>query len=475
MHRTDFVGSMMYESWLSRSLRPVRVRSHAFALAALLAGGVSTGQAQPGSPAGPVPVERLRARRQALAHRIGTGVVLLRSADERSAEPYGDYPQDTDFRQDNDFFYFTGLETAGSWLVLVARDSQLIHEMLFLPPRDSIGERWTGAKLIPGPEATTLTGIGEVQSSERAESTVRQLVGAPQSPAARGAVFFRRGERDRATDLFQSFVFDNGVPIQDLRPHVAALRLRKDPDEILRLRQAAKISVAGHLAAWAAARPGALERELEAAAEATFRRQGAERVAYPSIVGSGVNGTTLHYETNRGALGANDLVVMDMGAEYGYYASDVTRTIPASGRFTDRQRTIYELVLAAHQSALDSIRPGVPFARLNQWSHQFIRDHSGDLCRPRNCNDYYIHSLAHLVGMDVHDVGNLPGLVLEPGMVFTVEPGVYLPDEGLGVRIEDTVLVTATGYEVLSTGLPRTVAEIETWLAERRKRGGSGQ
>jgi Xaa-Pro aminopeptidase len=215
------------------------------------------------------------------------------------------------------------------------------------------------------------------------------------------------------------------------------------------------------------AAPGAWEYELEAAAEGTFRRLGAERLGYPSIVGAGVNGTVLHYDENRARLADGDLVVMDLGAEFGYYSADVTRTIPASGRFTPRQRAIYNLVLGAQQAALDSVRPGVTIAQLTQIARRHIRDQSGDLCAPRACDVYFIHDLSHWIGMDVHDVGSY-ATPLAPGMVFTIEPGIYLTAEKLGVRIEDDVLVTATGYELLSGGAPRTAEAIEKLMAGRQ-------
>jgi Xaa-Pro aminopeptidase len=212
------------------------------------------------------------------------------------------------------------------------------------------------------------------------------------------------------------------------------------------------------------ARPGGYEYEIEAAAEHAFRAQGAERVAYPSIVGSGVNGTTLHYDKNRRRVEAGDLIVMDMGADFGYYAADVTRTIPASGRFTERQRALYDLVLGAQQAALDSVRPGTTLPRLDQIAREYLRLHSGDLCGRESCDAFFIHGLSHWLGMDVHDVGSL-GTMLAPGMTFTVEPGIYLPEEKLGIRIEDVVLVTETGHRILSTGVPRAAAEIEALMA----------
>jgi Xaa-Pro aminopeptidase len=303
---------------------------------------------QAGSPAGPVPVERLQARRAALLDRIKSGIAVVRSAEERSIE--GDYPQDSDYREDNDFFYLTGLEAPGGWLVLATRDTAPPEVILYLPARDTMQERWTGAKLGPGPEATALTGIGDVRSSAQAEADIRRMVGLARRRGSR--LFLKLGERAASDSFLRELALGSGAGAVDLRPELAALRVVKDADEIRRLRRAIDISTEGHLAAMRAAKPGAWEYELEAAAEGTFRRLGAERLGYPSIVGAGFNGTTLHYDKSRSQLAADDLIVMDMGAEFGYYSADVTRTIPATGKFTS----------ASGRSTTSSSRPSRPLS-----------------------------------------------------------------------------------------------------------------
>ena len=418
---------------------------------------VSPLAAQAGSPAGPVPVARLEARRSALLERMGTGVAVIRSADEKSIE--GDYPQDSDFRQDNDFFYLTGLETAGSWLVLVARTGEPDQTILFIPARDSLEERWTGPTLGPGPDATRLTGIAEARSSADAKVAIRELLNAP------GTVFYYPrygGARDSSflRELGLTDSLGRAIQKRNLRMLTGNLRLIKDADEIARMRKAIDITAEAQRDAMKAARPGMWEYELEALIEYTFRRRGAERVGFPSIVGTGINSTTLHYDKGRRQSEAGDLVVMDIGAEYGYYSADVTRTIPISGRFTPRQRALYDLVLGSQQAAIDSVRPGVTIGQLNGIARAYMRDHSGDLCGGESCDRYFIHGLSHWLGMDVHDVGDY-SRKLVPGMVLTVEPGVYIPAEKTGIRIEDDVLVTANGYDLLSKGAPRSAAEIE--------------
>src|SRR3989441_1166786 len=226
------------------------------------------------------------------------------------------------------------------------------------------------------------------------------------------------------------------------------------------------IGVAGQIGAMQAARRGMYEYEIEAVLEAGFRRNGADRVGYPSIVGSGPNSTTLHYDVNRRQTRDGDLVVVDAGAEWGQYTADVTRTFPVNGKFTPRQKAIYDLVLATQQAAFDSTRPGTTIAQLNRVARDYMRTHSGTLCGAETCDSYFIHGLSHWLGMDVHDVGDY-GTPLKAGMVLTIEPGIYLAQESLGVRIEDDVLVTATGAEWLSAKAPRTTAGIERLMGRR--------
>jgi Xaa-Pro aminopeptidase len=396
-------------------------------------------------------------------------VAVLRSADVRSIED--DYPQDGDYREDNDFFPLTGLEAPGGWLVLVARADSGDKAVLYLPERDSSREKWSGTRLGPGPEATRLSGIELVRPARAAEGEIQKLVFGSGSPARTGALYLRRGPREMESPFLQRLVFSDrtlGQPVRiaDLSARTAQLRLIKDPDEVQRLRRAIAITGGGLRAAMETAKPGMHEYQLEARLEYVFRRDGAERLGFPSIVASGPNSTTLHYDRNRRRTQPGDLVVMDVGAEYGYQTADITRTIPISGRFSPRQRALYDLVLGAQQAAIDSVRPGIDLQHLNRIAREYMRAHSDTLCGTSPCDRYFVHGLSHWLGMDVHDVGSYATL-LAPGMVFTVEPGLYIPEERLGIRIEDDVLVTAKGGEVLSAGIPRTAGQVESSMRSR--------
>ena len=402
----------------------------------------------------PVDTVAVALRRRALAARIGRGVALIPAAHERDVER--DYVQDNDFRQTNTFFYLTELETQDAWLLIVA-GGEAATTVLFLPPRTPSQERWTGLRLGPDSTAVRLSGIGRVLPTDSLDRMLAALF------RASGPIYAPLDVTTRDEPRLKELVF-SGRDVRNLRPLVDSMRLVKDGDEIARMRKAIDISAAGHVAAMQAARPGVWEYELEAALEAAFRRNGADRLGYPSIVGSGPNSTTLHYDVNRRQTRDGDLVVVDAGAEWGQYTADVTRTFPVNGKFTPRQKAIYDLVLATQQTAFDSTRPGATVAQLNRIAREYLRAHSGTLCGAQSCDGYFIHGLGHWLGMDVHDVGDY-GTPLKPGMVLTLEPGIYLPAESLGVRIEDDVLVTATGAEWLSAKAPKTTVEIERLMS----------
>ena len=447
-----------------------RAGRNLFLLLALVASGPAAAQVE--SPAGPVPPDLLAARREALLARLGTAVAVVTSAQPRSIE--GDYPQDSDYRESNDFFYLTGLEAPGATLVLLARDSEPDSVVLYLPVRDPASERWTGPRLGPGDEARRLTGIADVRPASARDADLRRWLdnGAPalfvEVPLReRGACRGDPTARPACAPLLAQIEVPGGVVVAGVSAPIEALRLVKDADELRRLREAIRITTEAHRAAAAALSPDVWEYELEAVIEYTFRRLGAERVGFPSIVGSGPYATVLHYDRSRRQMQAGDLVVVDIGAEYGYYSADVTRTYPVSGRFTDRQRALYELVLSTQQAAIDSVRPGITVARLTEIAREHMRAHSGDLCAPRTCDTYFVHGLSHWLGMDVHDVGDY-ATPLAAGMVLTIEPGLYIADEEIGIRIEDDVLVTAGGHELLSGHAPRTPAEVERLMADTR-------
>lgn len=404
-----------------------------------------------------IETEVTRSRRESLARRLGPGVVAIPAARQRDLE--AEVLQDNDFRQDDYFFYLTGLESPDAWLVIATQGSGARESHLFLPARNPREEAWTGKKLGPGPDAERLTGITHVHSLDSLDWFLGRL-----SRRAPGPLFTLLYEGTADNERIRTWTDSpQGIDVRNAVPVLDSLRVVKDRAELVRMRRAIEITAEGQRAAMRQARAGMFEYEIEAIVEGTFRSLGADRLGFPSIVGSGPNSTTLHYDVNRRQTEPGDLVVIDIGAEYGQYSADVTRTIPLDGRYTPRQRAIYELVLGAQQAAIDATEPGVTIRDLSALARRYIDEHSGDLCGGSSCNRYFIHGLSHWLGMRVHDVGDYT-MPLAPGMVFTIEPGIYLPDEQLGVRIEDDVLVTPSGAEVLSAGAPRSVEEIETLM-----------
>lgn len=422
-----------------------------FVLTALVAAPVA---AQHGAPGGPVPVELLRERRAEFLAAMPTGVAVFHSGRIRSIA--GDFPQDSDYREANDFFFLTGLESPGGVLVMVQPDSGRHpgEALLYLNAPPAVPDRVSAARTAADSLGAALSGFATVHVRTPMPRR-RAMPGAP--PPA-----------DPMEAVVDSIAAAHGVErIGNPRYTIAPLRVVKDADEMRRLRRAAAISVEAHREAMRRTRPGMWEYEVEALVEYTFRRHGAERVGYPSIVGGGFNSTLLHYDLSRAPLADGDVLLIDAAAEFGYYTADVTRTFPVNGRFTPRQRAIYELVLGAQEAAIAALRPGITMAELNRVARDHMDAHSGTLCGTEPCTRYFIHGLGHQVGLDVHDI-NPYFTELRPGMTLTIEPGIYIPEERLGVRIEDVLLVTETGAENLTAGAPRTVAAIEALMAEGR-------
>jgi Xaa-Pro aminopeptidase len=255
--------------------------------------------------------------------------------------------------------------------------------------------------------------------------------------------------------------------ISDARPPIARLRMRKSPQEIALIEHATDVSVEAHRAAWKRAAPGMYEYQIAATMSGIFAENGCERPAYAPIVGSGPNSVFLHYSRNKRRMDIGEVLLMDVAAECSAYASDITRTIPVGGAFTKRQREIYMVVLGAQKAAIAAIKPGATIAKdssnsIYKIAYEYIDTHGKDL-HGEPLGKYFTHGLSHHVGLEVHDASD-PYAPLEAGMVITVEPGVYIPEEHLGVRIEDIVLVTETGAKVLSAALPREPADIERAL-----------
>ena len=360
-----------------------------------------------------------------------------------------------DFRQDGDFYWLTGINEPGAWLELVPK-SAYRKVRLYLKPRDPEAERWTGPREAITPALAEKYGVDRV---------LRGKPGLVAEASQSGCVALL-APLDNADDAREDVALSHkaaaaaGVRVDFKRELLAQLREAHDGDELERMRRAIAITRAGHEAAARATVPGVSERDVQTQIETAFFSGGATGLSYSSIVGSGENGAVLHWDQNSRLLRQSDLVVVDAAAEYGRYAADVTRTYPVSGRFNEEQAKVYRAVYQAQEEIFARVRAGVSMQELQHTAEESLR-RSGYL-------DKFIHGFGHFVGLEVHDAGDYEG-PLPVGAVITVEPGVYLPERGFGIRIEDELLVTSSGYELLTRDFPRKLEEVEAWVAAARK------
>ncbi len=419
-------------------------------------------------------------RQQALAAFHG-GVAVIPSATIIQRNNDTEY----EFRQNSDFYYLTGFNEPDAVLVLAPEHDEY-STALFVRERDRAMEIWNGRRLGVEAAAQTLAvdiayPIGSLAQELPAylcnvETLYYALGNGDTDAVVRNALADARLKTRRA-----GFAPDT---IADPSPTLHALRQIKSARELELMRKSAEITGRGHVAAMRATRPGLYEYEIEAVLEYEFHRAGADREAYESIVAGGDNATILHYRENRDRLADGTLLLVDAACEYEYYAADVTRTWPVNGRFTPEQRAIYEIVLAAQQAAIDALRPGQPQKAFHHAAVRTIVEGLIDVgllhgsvdeqIERETYREYYMHGTGHWLGMDVHDVGRYRDVsdtpvTLEPGMVTTVEPGIYVQrdcncDErfrGIGVRIEDDLLVTESGTENLTATIPKSIDELE--------------
>jgi Xaa-Pro aminopeptidase len=402
------------------------------------------------------PLEVFRERRERLAAEKPDGVIVLLGFEEDEGRP-----GPSRFRQQNEFYYLTGWNAPGAAaLLLPARDGAVYREILFLPPRDVHEEVWRGARVDPeSKEASLLSGFGDVRSRENFEKALTKelrsyaAVYGVTSLAADGY-----GDLSRV-DLAERLNRAAGRPVVDLREAIDRMRLIKSPGEIALIEQAVACSVDAHIAAMGSVRTAKREFQIQAKMTEALLACGCERNAYAPIVAAGANSVVLHYTENDAEVAAGELALLDVGGEYSFYAADLTRTLPVSGRFSERQREIYDLVLKAQRAVIAAVKPGMTLSgsgsnSLTQIARDVFEAEKSGLSRR------FTHSIGHHIGLAVHDSGD-PFEPLQAGMVITVEPGLYLPDEGFGVRIEDMVLVTEDGSRVLSANLPGDAAEVE--------------
>jgi Xaa-Pro aminopeptidase len=362
-----------------------------------------------------------------------------------------------DYRQDADFYWMTGINEPGAYLILAPK-ARFNKVTLFLKTRDPEAERWTGPREPISPDLVERYGVDKVRRGTP-ETTLEGIglnhdcvaVIAPPTMAKDD-----RNDAEIASRVAQRF----GLRTVYKRSLLAELRETHGPEEIERMERAIAITRAGHEAVAKGAVGGVSERDVQTQLEYAFFAAGATGLSYPSIVGAGPDGAVLHWDKNSRVLKDGDVVVVDAAAEYGRYAADVTRTYPVSGRFSVEQAKVYRAVYQAQEDIFAAIKPGVSMAELQHAAEASLR-------RAGYLKDF-IHGFGHFVGLDVHDAG-MYEKPLPVGAVFTVEPGIYLPEQGFGVRIEDEVIVTASGYRLLTADFPRKLEDVEAWVAKARR------
>src|ERR1700693_727650 len=380
------------------------------------------------------------------------------------------------FSQEENFYYLTGHDEPDAALLLIpdspdAKSSTGPHEILYLPPRNPNDEKWGAPKMgTDNPEAPEKTGFQAVEPFANLHADLVNL-------AKTYATFYTelppKQENGYPHLATWSAWVRSALPqstINDIAPALASLRQIKSPGEIALLQKAVDASVDAHFAAMRMMRPGLFEYQIAARMKEVHEMEGCSREAYAPIVGAGLYSTVLHYDDLKNEKKEGNMALTTLPVETGGSPADITRTLPANGKFTARQREIYEIVLGAHNAALAALKPGMTIGGKDATSLQkiamdYIDSHGKDL-EGHTLGRYYIHGLSHHVGLNVHDPSG-PSRPLEPGMVVTIEPGIYIPEENLGVRIEDDVLITPTGYKLLTARLPRSVEEIEKIMASK--------
>ncbi|TLU66821.1 Xaa-Pro aminopeptidase [Thalassotalea litorea] len=443
-------------------------------------------------------------RYRLLAQMPANSVALIPAAKEVTRS------RDTEFLfcQDKDFFYLSGFHEPDALLVLVKGDSadtpekvaanlDVNESILFCRDKDPQAEIWHGRRI--GPEvAQSEYGVQHTYGLSELEQVMPMYVN------GRSSLYFAQGQ-DKVFDDMVFAILDilrNGAKqgfsapgtLQDIRPIVAEMRLLKSDAELAIMRSANEISGNAHQRAMKFCQPGKFEYQVEAEILHEFASNGARTAAYGSIVGGGENATILHYTDNQDVLLDGELLLIDAGAELCGYAADITRTFPVSGKFSSEQAALYNLVLESQNAAIATIKPGSNFAAANDAANQvltkglhqlgILQGSLEQLLEENACKQYFIHGLGHWLGLDVHDVGDYQMdenrrqlRPFEPGMVMTIEPGIYIDAEaqveerwkGIGIRIEDNILVTESGYENLTVNAAKTVEEIESLMATANK------
>lgn len=389
-----------------------------------------------------------KARRHTLMEKLDGRVTVL-----YGAENHGGGVVEELFIQESSFYYLTGISEPGAALIL-APDEKQYKEILYLQPRNPDVENWDGRRSPLGEELEAATGFSKVRRIGQMGWDLTNIMQRTKKAAFLGPIVSATSPKPQALTLLQNGQSRvPGTSLENMAGLIPEMRRVKSTYEIERIQKAVNVTGKGLAAAMKTVRPGMQEFQLQSIVDHTYEMEGAQFLGFSTILAWGPNTTVLHYTKNDQTIKDSGLVLIDTGAAWEHYSADVTRTLPVTGKFSAREKELYELVLKAANAAILKVRVGAD-------NHDDVHMTAKKILDDAGYGKYFIHGTGHFLGLDVHDAGNYE-LPLKAGVVVTVEPGIYIPEEGIGIRIEDVVLVTEDGPVVLSRHIPRTVEEIE--------------
>ncbi len=393
------------------------------------------------------------ARRAALMEMLDGRVAVLYGAQSQ----VGSVTEEL-FVQEPNFYYLTGISEPGAALILAPGENQY-RQTLYLQPRNPDVENWNGRRAPLGDALEKATGFPKVQRIGRLGRDLTGMMQRSRSAAFLGPIVSATSPKPPELTILQDAMTRvPGTSLENMADLIPEMRRVKDSWEIERIQKAVDVTGKGLVAAMQSVRPGLQEFQLQSIVDHTYEMEGAQFLGFSTILAWGPNTTVLHYTKNDQVIQDTGLVLIDTGAAWEHYSADVTRTIPVSGKFSEREKELYELVLKAADAAIEQVQVGANNYSDVHLTAQNILDEAG-------YGEYFIHGTGHFLGLEVHDAGNYD-LPLKEGVVVTVEPGIYIPEEGIGIRIEDVVLVTKDGPQLLSRHIPRTIKDIERTMAK---------
>lgn len=399
-----------------------------------------------------IDIDVFKARREALMESLDGGVAVLYGATD-----VGSGIVKANFIQESSFYYLTGISEPGAALIM-APGEHPFKEFLYLQPRNPEDETVNGRREPLGDAMNEATGFDRVSRINVLPRHLTAMLQRSKKAVFLGPIVSATADKPKSLSILQSGQARvPGTSLENMAHLIPEMRRVKDAQEIEQIQKAVNVTGKGIVDAMKSVEPGMLEFQLQSIVEHAYEMEGAQFLGFSTILGWGPNSTVLHYGQNDQPIEETGLILIDTGAAWQHYSADVTRTIPVRGTFSARERELYELVLKAADAAIQKVQVGADYYNDVHMTAKSVLDEAG-------YGEYFIHGTGHFLGLDVHDVGEYD-LPLKAGVVITVEPGIYIPEEGIGIRIEDDVLVTKDGPVVLSRHIPRTVQEIESAMA----------